>query len=81
MALIPIGLTYLFVRLLYLAIDRKIALFIQQFTGISIPGLGIILLLIFLYVVGAVASNVIVQQMLHLVEKLTGKIPIINTTY
>lgn len=81
LALIPLGLTYLVVRLLYLTIDRKIALFIQQFTGISIPGLGIILLLIFLYIVGAVASNVIGQQMLHLVEKLTGKIPIINTTY
>lgn len=81
LALIPLALTYLVVRLLYLTIDKKIAHFIQQFTGISIPGLGIILLLIFLYFVGVIASNVMGQQLLNLLEKLTKKIPLINTTY
>ena len=80
-AMIPIGLTYFVIRFLYVAIDKRVAQLIEKSIGFSIPGLGIILVIIFLYFIGVVASNVVGQQMFKLVERITDRIPIVKSTY
>jgi len=80
-AMIPIGLTYFVIRFLYVAIDKRVAQLIEKSIGFSIPGLGIILVIIFLYFIGVVASNVVGQQMFKLVEHITDRIPIVKSTY
>ncbi len=80
-AMIPIGLTYFVVRLLYVTIDKRVAQLIEKSIGFSLPGLGIILVLLLLYVIGVVASNVVGQQMFKLVERITDRIPIVKSTY
>lgn len=80
-ALIPLGLTALIIRFLYVTIDRRIVGYIDDHLGYTIPGLGILFLLMVLYIVGLSASNVFGRQIFALIEKVTNRLPIIKTTY
>ena len=85
LAIIPIALSWLAVQFLYVAIDKRLQVILEKYLGFSVPGLGIalviILVLILLYVIGLIASNVIGKQFFHLLERLSNRIPLIRTTY
>lgn len=81
LALIPLYLSYLVIKFLYVYVDRKVAGFIENYLGYRIPGLGIILILLFLYLLGLAASNWTGRRVLALVEKFMEKIPLIKTVY
>jgi len=80
-ALIPLALSFLVIRLLYLGIDQRIMRHLEGFVGLRIPGLGILVLLLALYLVGVIASNMVGRQIFNLIERITQKIPIVNTIY
>ncbi len=81
-AVIPILFCCFAIILLYNLIDKKVINFISQFIDIRhIPGLGIILVLILLYLVGLTASNFLGKQFLKMLEHLIERIPLINTVY
>jgi len=81
LALIPLVLTVLIVRFIYIVIDKRITAMLDQYIGYRIPGLGIVVLLLLLYFTGLVASNVIGKKLFGLLENITNKIPLIKTTY
>lgn len=81
LAIIPIALTVFAIQFLYFFIDKKVMSMVDQIIGFSIPGLGILLVLVVLYLLGFVASNVVGKEIFHLIERITKKIPIIKTTY
>ncbi|MFC1838503.1 DUF502 domain-containing protein [Thermodesulfobacteriota bacterium] len=81
LAIIPIALTFFTIMLLYNTIDQRIVSIFQKHLGFSFPGLGILLLLISLYVLGLIVSNVAGKQLFKLVEKISNRIPLIRTTY
>ena len=81
LAIIPLVLTYFALKILYNNIDQRAVKIIDQFIGFSFPGLGILLVLISLYILGLLASNVIGRQAFGLLEKITNNIPLIKTTY
>lgn len=81
LASIPFVLTFVVIRFLYVTIDVRIAVLLEDAIGRRIPGLGILLLLIMLYILGAITSNVVGRQFLNLVEHITRYIPFIKTTY
>ncbi len=80
-ASIPLTLTFLAVQLLYSMIDQRAVRILDQVIGFSFPGLGLILVLTSLYFLGLIASNVVGRQAFHLIERITGHIPLIKTTY
>lgn len=81
LAIIPIALSIFVIRLLYFGIDKRVMGLIDQFIGYSVPGLGILLVLITLYIIGIIASNLVGKQIFRWIERISDKIPIINTTY
>lgn len=81
LAVIPVVFTALAIQFLYVMIDQKIVGMIFGAIGFRIPGLGILMLVITLYVLGVVASNVAGKQAFRLVEGVSARIPIIKTTY
>jgi uncharacterized membrane protein len=81
LAIIPLALTFLAVQLLYNMIDQRAVRILDQVIGFSFPGLGLILVFASLYILGIIASNVAGRQAFHLIEKITGYIPLIRTTY
>jgi uncharacterized membrane protein len=81
LAVIPLALTYFAVDLLYSLIDQRAVKITDQLFGFSFPGLGILLVLLCLYLLGLVASNVIGSRLFGLLEKITNYIPLVKTTY
>lgn len=82
LAIIPLLLCAFTIQLFYILIDRKIMKFLDKFVEIhQIPGLGIVLLLISLYLIGIIVSNIIGHQFLKFIEGFTQRIPLINTIY
>lgn len=81
LALIPIYLSYLVIKFLYINVDQKFAALIEDYIGFRVPGLGLVLILVLLYLLGWLASNWVGRRLLGLVEKVTEKIPLIKTAY
>ena len=81
LAIIPLVLSFLAVRFLYIMIDQKVVGWLNKFIGFNVPGLGILLVLILLYILGFVASNVIGKNLFGLLEQISARIPIIKTVY
>lgn len=81
LASIPFVLTFFVLRLLYVTIDRRLMELIARIIGYRIPGLGVLLLLVLLYLLGLGASNVVGRYLLNLLERITNRIPFIKTTY
>ncbi len=81
LAIIPLALSVLAIQFFYVVIDKRIVRWVSHFTGYSIPGLGILLFLIFLLLLGFLASNMLGKQIFGLIEKIANRLPIIKTTY
>jgi len=81
LAVIPIGLCYLVVRFFYLAVDARITRLIERWLGYRIPGLGILLVIISLYLMGLAASNWAGRKAFGFVDLVTTRIPLIKTVY
>ncbi len=82
LAIIPLLLSYLAVKLLYVLIDKRVIALIEPLMPIRhIPGLGILLVLICLYIIGLIVSNVMGRQIFRLIESITERIPVIKAIY
>lgn len=81
LAMIPFGLAYVVIRILYVSIDQRIAGALQEHIGIGFPGLGLLLLLISMYLLGLLASNYLGRKTLNIVEDVTRRIPLVKTVY
>lgn len=80
-AVVPLFLTYLAIKLLYTAIDQRAVGLVDHFLGFKFPGLGILLVLVALYILGLLASNVVGKKLFGLLGRITNHIPLIKTTY
>jgi uncharacterized membrane protein len=80
-AIIPPALVVFVVHLLYVGIDKRANGLVEDLFGFSIPGLGIILVVLILYLLGFVASNFVGRKLFSLLEYVVKRIPLINTTY
>lgn len=83
LASIPLFLSYLAIKFIYVMVDRRTRDAIESWTGFQIigPGFGILIVLIFLYYLGLLASNVVGRKFLGIIEGITARIPILKTTY
>lgn len=81
LAVIPLVLTYLVLRLLYVAVDQRVAHLIERMAGFNIPGLGVALVLIVLYLLGLLTGNWLGRQVLGAFERLMARIPLVKTVY
>jgi len=82
LAVIPLLLCAFAVQLLYVVIDKRIIGFLNNFFEVrKIPGMGIFLVFIALYVTGLIVSNFIGHRLLRLIELITKRIPFIGTIY
>ncbi len=82
LAIIPLALSIIAIRILYFLIDKRVMGFLEQFIHVrQIPGLGILLLLVCLYLIGLVVSNVVGKQIFHLIGSISERIPVIKAIY
>ena len=82
LAVIPMALCVIAVDLLYQLIDHRVMVFLQKFFDVrSIPGFGILLLLVLLFLIGVAASNVVGRETLRLIEYISTHIPVVKQVY
>ncbi len=86
MVLIPIWVTFLFLRFFVEIFDSSLSLLpdnIQpdRLLGFHIPGLGIIVSLIIIMLMGILASNILGSRLVAAWERLMGRIPLVRTVY
>lgn len=81
LTIIPLALSAFVIRLIYVGVDKRVMGMIDHFIGFSIPGLGILMVLLILYLIGIITSNLAGKQFFSWLERVSKKIPLINTTY
>jgi uncharacterized membrane protein len=81
LAIIPLALSYIVLRFLYLAVDQRVAIIIEKWIGFNVPGLGFVLVLVILYLLGLVASNWAGRGFFGMIERISTRIPLINMIY
>ena len=79
-ALMPIMATYWIIKLLFEFLDR-LAQPLLAVIGIQIPGLGIILTILFIVIIGLFVTNVLGRTILKWSEIIVARVPIVSTIY
>ncbi|MBI4372345.1 MAG: DUF502 domain-containing protein [Candidatus Omnitrophica bacterium] len=78
---VPLWLTYVALKFTFVTLDGFFGDPIRRWLGFSIPGLGFILLLIFLYLIGAVTTNILGRSLVHFWESILNRIPFVKNIY
>lgn len=83
---LPVGITYLLLRFLISLMDRSLRLLPEpyqpeQWFGVAIPGLGVILTIIVLLATGLLAANFVGRSVVGGWESLMERIPIVRSIY
>ncbi len=83
---VPLVITLWVLDLLVGTMDRSLLLLppelrTESWLGTHIPGLGVILTLLVVFVTGVFAANIIGQRMVRLWERILARIPVVNSIY
>lgn len=83
---VPVGITVLVLQLLIDVADQTLRLIPEPYRpeallGRQIPGLGVVLSLVLLFVTGLVAANVFGKRIIGLWEAVLRRIPLVRTIY
>lgn len=81
LALMPIAVTYYFIRLFISFFDSIVSPLIDPAIGFHIPGLGLVVSLLLIYLLGVLVTNFIGKRLLGLFEKWINYIPVARTIY
>ena len=85
LVLVPIGITIWVLHFLITSLDQTILLLPETWRptweGTRIPGFGIILAFVLLFVTGAIASNVFGKQFVKIWDGLVHRIPVVGAIY
>ncbi len=86
LVLIPISLCVYILKIVITAADRFLALLPPPYNPgtylpFHIPGLGIILTIAVIFLVGLVTANFVGKRMVHGIEYLFARIPLVRTIY
>ena len=80
LAIVPIALTFWILRFLFRFLDSFTAPILKNL-GLEIPGLGIILTLLLIFILGLFITNVLGRTIFNWGEKVLTKLPLVNTIY
>jgi len=83
---IPLGVTIFILRVLIGLMDNSLLLIPQKYRpeewlGVAIPGLGIVLTLLVVLITGLLAANFVGRSMVGFWESILDRIPIVRTVY
>jgi uncharacterized membrane protein len=83
---VPLGVTLLVISFLVDTMDGTLRLLPEAWRpehllGFRIPGLGAVLTVITVLVTGMVVSNLFGREIVHIGEKLLGRIPVVRSIY
>jgi len=78
--LLPLYLTYVVIKFLFESLEKMSDPILKQF-GLDIPGLGIILTIVLIYVLGLIVTNFLGKKIFNIGESIVKRVPIVNMIY
>jgi len=83
---IPLVITIWVLKLVVDTLDQSLLLLPPQwrtesFLGFHVPGLGVILTLVIVFVTGVLATNFLGARLVHLWHEILHRIPVVNSIY
>lgn len=78
---LPIGITLWVLKMIFDKMDALLSSQIKYFTKETIPGLGVLAVILIVFIIGLIANNFIGNKITYLVDKILTKLPIIKTIY
>ena len=78
--LLPLYLTYVVIKFLFESLEKMSGPILKQF-GLDIPGLGIILTVVLIYVLGLIVTNFLGKKIFNIGESIVKRVPIVNIIY
>ena len=79
--LVPLGLTALAVSFIFDLIDGWARPLTNRFFGWPIPGVGLVLTFVSVYLVGLLSTNFFGKKVLELIDRLFQNVPLVKTLY
>ena len=80
-ALIPIVLTFYVFRFVYTLMNQMSNPIVKKYLNIEIPFFGIIVIIISIYLLGLIVTNLIGKKILNMGELILKKVPLVSTIY
>ena len=82
----PLAVTFVLLRFAVTVMDKTLAIIPQQYRpdellGFHVPGLGVILTFVVLFITGMLAANIVGRYVVGGWESLLDRIPIVRTIY
>ena len=78
--LLPLYFTFIVVKFLFISLEETSGPLLKKL-GFNIPGLGIILTIILIYILGLLVTNFLGRRIFNLGEKVVKKVPVVNIIY
>ena len=78
---VPIGAAILILRWLFFSIDNILQPVAESLLGYTIPGLGLGITVVLIYLTGVVATNVIGRRLIGYGESLLARVPLFRYLY
>ena len=79
-ALLPLYLTFFVIKFLFMTLEEMSDPILKRF-NLDIPGLGIILTVILIYILGFLVTNFLGRKIFNIGERIVKKVPIVNMIY
>lgn len=79
--IVPIGATIGILYWIFAAVDDLLQPVIEPILGQSIPGVGFGIMIVLIYLVGVIASNVVGRKLIQYGEYLLARVPLVRPLY
>lgn len=81
LALLPVWVTGWALYKIFAAVDSNVRPWIARWAGVEIPGLGFAATILFVFLIGLFASNIIGRTVIHRFEEFFAKVPLFSRIY
>ncbi|MFW6102348.1 MAG: DUF502 domain-containing protein [Chloroflexota bacterium] len=81
LVVVPIGAAILILRWLFITFDNILQPVAKSLLGYTIPGLGLVIMIVLIYLAGVVATNVIGRRLISYGESLLARVPLFRYLY
>lgn len=84
---LPVVVTFLILQFLISEIDKRVvpllpaALKPETYLNYAVPGFGLIVLIVFLTVLGGIATNLIGRSVIGLADRILSRVPFVRSVY
>ena len=78
--LLPLYLTFFVIKFLFVTLEEMSDPLLKRF-NLEIPGLGILLTVVLIYILGFLVTNFLGRKIFNLGERIVKKVPIVNMIY